>query len=49
MSSRTITGMRELPLVRVQIAGNRHPNWIHISGEETRQNVTEMARYRQRT
>ena len=35
------------PLVRVQIAGHRQSGWIHIPGEATRHNVTEMASYRQ--
>jgi hypothetical protein len=34
------------PLVRVQIAGNRHPGWIHIPEEATQHQVTEMADYR---
>ena len=33
------------PLVRVQIAGNRYPGWIHIPGQTTQQ-VTQMAGYR---
>jgi hypothetical protein len=34
------------PLVRVQIAGNRHLGWIHIAEEATQHQVTEMADYR---
>jgi class 3 adenylate cyclase len=34
------------PLVRVQIAGNRYPGWIHIPEEATQHQVTEMADYR---
>ena len=34
------------PLVRVQIAGNRHLGWIHIPEEATQHQVTEMADYR---
>ena len=34
------------PLVRVQIGGNRHLGWIHIPGEATQHQVTEMADYR---
>ena len=35
------------PLVRVQIAGNRYPGWIHIPGLPAQQQVTEIASYRQ--
>jgi hypothetical protein len=35
------------PRVRVQIAGHRHTGWIHIPGEATRPDVTEMTSYRQ--
>jgi class 3 adenylate cyclase len=35
------------PLVRVQIAGHRYPGWVHIPGEFTQHNVTEIASYRQ--
>src|SRR5580658_9020616 len=34
------------PLVRVQIAGNRFPGWIHIPEKATQHQVTEMADYR---
>jgi class 3 adenylate cyclase len=34
------------PLVRVQIAGNRYPGWIHIPEEAAHHQVTEMAGYR---
>ena len=33
------------PLVRVQIAGKRHPGWIHIPRQTTQQ-VTQMVGYR---
>jgi hypothetical protein len=35
------------PLVRVHVAGNRYPGWIHIPGEPAQRQVTEMASYRQ--
>lgn len=35
------------PLVRVRIAGNRYPGWIHIPGQPARNQVTEIASYRQ--
>ena len=34
------------PLVRVQIAGNRHLGWIHIPEEAAQVQVAEMADYR---
>jgi class 3 adenylate cyclase len=34
------------PLVRVQIAGNRHLGWIHIPEEAAQYQVAEMADYR---
>jgi class 3 adenylate cyclase len=34
------------PLVHVQIAGNRHPGWIHIPGQATQRQVTNIASYR---
>jgi hypothetical protein len=34
------------PIVRVQIAGNRHLGWIHIPEEAAKHQVTEMADYR---
>jgi hypothetical protein len=34
------------PLVRVQIAGNRFPGWIHIPEKAIQHQVTEMADYR---
>jgi class 3 adenylate cyclase len=34
-------------LVRVHIAGNRHPGWICIPGQPAHQQVTEIASYRQ--
>lgn len=34
------------PLVRVRIAGNRYPGWIHIPGQPAHDQVTEIARYR---
>jgi hypothetical protein len=34
------------PLVRIQIAGNRHLGWIHNPEEATQHQVTEMADYR---
>lgn len=35
------------PLVRVRIAGNRYPGWIHIPGQPAHHQVTEIASYRQ--
>jgi len=35
------------PLVRVSIAGNRYPGWIHIPRQPARNQVTEIASYRQ--
>ena len=35
------------PLVRVQIADHRHTGWIHIPGDATKPNVTEITSYRQ--
>jgi class 3 adenylate cyclase len=35
------------PLVRVHIAGNRYPGWIHIPGQPVQHQVTEIASYRQ--
>ena len=35
------------PLVRVHIAGNHYPGWIHIPGQPGQHQVTEMATYRQ--
>jgi class 3 adenylate cyclase len=35
------------PLVRVRIAGNRYPGWIHIPGQAARNQVTEIDSYRQ--
>ena len=35
------------PLVRVRIAGNRYPGWIHIPRQAARDQVTEIASYRQ--
>jgi hypothetical protein len=34
-------------LVRVQIAGRRHPGWVQLPGATAQHNVTEMASYRQ--
>jgi class 3 adenylate cyclase len=34
------------PLVRVQIAGNRYPGWIHIPEQTNQYLVTQMAAYR---
>ena len=34
------------PLVRVQVAGQRFPGWIHLPEQVTQDNVTEMAAYR---
>jgi hypothetical protein len=36
------------PLVRVVIAGHRHPGWIHLPEEPAQAQVTEMAGYRRR-
>ena len=35
------------PLVRVRIAGNRYPGWIHIPGQAAHHQVTEIDSYRQ--
>ena len=35
------------PRVRVRIAGNRYPGWIHIPGQTTRNQVTQIDSYRQ--
>ena len=35
------------PLVRVQIAGNRYPGWIHIAEQTVQHRVAELANYRQ--
>ena len=35
------------PLVRVHIAGDRYPGWIHIPGQPNQDQVTEIASYRQ--
>jgi hypothetical protein len=35
------------PFVRVRIAGNRYPGWIHIPGKPAHGQVTETASYRQ--
>lgn len=35
------------PLVRVRIAGNSYPGWIHIPGQPAHNQVTEIASYRQ--
>ena len=35
------------PLVRVRIAGNRYPGWIHIPGQAAHKRVTEIDSYRQ--
>jgi class 3 adenylate cyclase len=35
------------PLVRVRIAGNRYPGWIHIPRQTARGQVTEISSYRQ--
>jgi class 3 adenylate cyclase len=37
------------PLVRVEVAGNRHQGWIHIPEHAAQHQVTEMARYRRTT
>ena len=34
------------PLVRVHLAGQRFPGWIHLPGQVTQHNVTQMASYR---
>jgi len=34
------------PLVRVQVAGQRFPGWIHLPEQVTEYNVTQMAAYR---
>ncbi len=34
------------PLVRVQVAGQRFPGWIHLPEQVTEDNVTQMAAYR---
>jgi class 3 adenylate cyclase len=34
-------------LVRVRIAGHRYPGWIHIPSQAARDQVTEIASYRQ--
>jgi hypothetical protein len=34
------------PLVRVQVAGQRFPGWIHLPKQVTEYNVTQMAAYR---
>jgi hypothetical protein len=33
-------------VVRVQVAGNRYPGWIHVPEQATQHQVTEMAGYR---
>ncbi len=33
------------PLVRVQIAGNRYPGWIHIAEQTVQHRVAELANY----
>jgi class 3 adenylate cyclase len=35
------------PLIRVRIAGNRYPGWIHIPGQAVHNQVTEIGSYRQ--
>ena len=35
------------PLIRVRIGGYRYPGWIHIPGQAARNQVTEIASYRQ--
>ena len=35
------------PLVRVRIADDRYPGWIHIPGQAARNQVTEIESYRQ--
>ncbi|HEX2818633.1 MAG TPA: hypothetical protein VHO07_00460 [Streptosporangiaceae bacterium] len=34
-------------LVRVHVAGNRYPGWIHLPGQGIQNQVTEIASYRQ--
>lgn len=34
------------PLVRVQIAGNRYPGWIHLGEQSAQHHVAELANYR---
>ena len=34
-------------LVRVRIAGNRYPGWIHLPGQAAHKRVTEIDSYRQ--
>jgi class 3 adenylate cyclase len=34
-------------LVRVHVAGNRYPGWIHVPGQRIQHQVTEIASYRQ--
>jgi hypothetical protein len=34
------------PLVRVHVAGQRFPGWIHFPEQATEYNVTQMAAYR---
>lgn len=33
-------------MVRVQVAGRRHPDWIHLPGQARRHTVTQLASYR---
>ena len=33
-------------MVRVQVAGRRHPGWIHLPGHVVRHTVTQLASYR---
>ena len=33
-------------MVRVQVAGRRHPGWIHLPGQAMRHTVTQLASYR---
>ncbi len=35
------------PIVRVHIAGNRYPGWVHIPPQPAQNQVTEIASYRQ--
>jgi class 3 adenylate cyclase len=35
------------PLVRVQVAGNRYPGWIHIPGASIQRHLNEIVEYRQ--
>ena len=35
------------PLVRVHIAGNCYPGWIHLPGQPAQRQVTQIASYRQ--